>query len=52
MKNVRGMAFENKVLQRIYEFWGRKPKEAESANDDPHNLETVSIMYFAHIYNI
>ena len=52
MKNVRGMMFENRVLQRIYESTGSKPKEAESTNDDLHNLETMCTVHFAHIYNI
>jgi hypothetical protein len=52
MKKVRWMVSENRVLRRIYEFWGRKPKEAESANDDLHNLETVCTVHFTHIYNI
>jgi hypothetical protein len=52
MKNVREVVSENRVLQRIYEFWGRKPKEAESANENLHNLETVCTMHFTHIYNV
>jgi hypothetical protein len=52
MKNIRGMMSENRVLRRIYEFWRRKTKEAKSANDDLHNLETVCTMHFTSIYNI
>jgi hypothetical protein len=52
MKNVGEMVPENRVPRRIYQFWGRKPKEAESANDDLHNLETVWTVHFTSIYNI
>jgi hypothetical protein len=52
MKNAREMVSENRVLQRIYEFWGRKPKEAENANNELHNLETVCTVHFTCIYNI
>jgi hypothetical protein len=46
------MVYENRVLRRIYKFWGRKPKEAEGANDDLHNLETVYCAFYTYLQHI